>query len=64
MAPDLKTFVALQTYSTTPGSDYIPRDDEAEAALYDNTGVGEMRILTPSEIQEYALQDFGLSVDR
>jgi hypothetical protein len=65
MAPDLKTFVALQTSSTTLGTDspYISRDDESEARmLQDLNGVGSAIYMTDDDVKGYALQDYGLNL--
>lgn len=61
-APDVRTFLALQTSSTPPSSEeYIPRDDESEVKRLDAEGVGEMILLTDEEIKAYALGDFNLN---
>src|SRR5512138_1682593 len=63
-APDLKTFLALQTSSNpTPDSNYIPMDDESEAERLRKIqpqplrGFGEA--LDDEDIKAYAIQDFG-----
>jgi hypothetical protein len=64
-APDLKTFLALQSDSKpSPESEYIPRDDESEAERLAKTfrsesfnpGYGE--VLTDEDIRAYSLDDF------
>lgn len=67
MAPDAKTFAALQTYSvTTPienNSDYIPRDDESELARTKVSSGQPIEILTDEEVKEYSMHDFGVGFD-
>lgn len=67
MAPDVKTFAALQTYSaTTPienNSEYISRDDESELARTNALISHPVEILTDEEVREYAMNDFGINFD-
>ena len=44
---------------------YIPRDDESEAALFAamNAGQGEIVYIDPDEVNNYAMQDFGMIPD-
>src|SRR5690348_15343820 len=60
-APDLKTFLALQSdLRQVPDSAYVPMDDESEAArlpkLQPQQGFGE--VLTYEDVHSYALKDF------
>lgn len=44
-------------------SEYIPQDDESEAARFAAIhGAGEVSYLDTDEIKQYALNDFGLSL--
>jgi hypothetical protein len=55
----------LQTSSITQGidSEYIPRDDESEAARVANiNGVGEVSVFDDMDVRQYALHDFGLDL--
>jgi hypothetical protein len=62
-APDLKTFVALQTSSTSISDvEVISRDDESEAErLSKLTGVGDTIFVDDEDVKSYNLMDFGLS---
>lgn len=69
MAPDVRTFQALQSYSK-PVSDsgYIPRDDASEAErvekMRDANGVGDdITYLDPEDIASYNLADLGINMD-
>src|SRR5687767_7690138 len=61
-SPDARTFLALQTSSVTLGteSDYVSRDDEAEAAFLASQagGNGETIYIDPDEVNDYNLADF------
>lgn len=65
-APDLRTFQALQNFSTPsfPNSEYIPRDDESEAKYYkDLTGIGDVNIIDDTEVKMYSIKDFELDME-
>jgi len=63
----VRTFAALQNYSTiVPSSDeYFPKDDASEEKqLRDISGVGEeVTYLSPDEVRQYAMNDFGMGFD-
>lgn len=52
----------MQTSSTIQSNDeYIPRDDESEAArLADASGVGEVSYLDDTDTIQYSMLDFGM----
>lgn len=60
MAPDARTFLALQTSSInqTTDSPYIPRDDESEVKLNSAQGVGETLYLDEEDVRGYAMDGF------
>ena len=64
-APDVRTFAALQNYSTinTNEDEQISRSDEAEAArINDPNGYGDI-ILDDGDVRQYAMQDFGIGLN-
>src|SRR4051812_8716805 len=63
-APDLKTFVALQTLSVTPpDSEIISLDDESEANRYqERTGNRGENYLSDEQVKTYSLNEFGLNL--
>lgn len=46
-------------------TEYVPRDDESEAArLEDMQGIGEPIYVTDEEIRSYSMGDYGLGDNR
>lgn len=64
MAPDARTFLALQTSSNaTPDSPYISRDDETEAKLVSPQGLGDVHYMNEEDVRGYNMEDFGMGVN-
>jgi len=65
-APDLKTFLALQTSSNPiPESDYISQEDEEEARRFlELNGESDNVVLTDEDVRQYSLEDYGMGFNK